>query len=476
MDAPTKPAPSGASVRIIILGAGRIGGSLAIALAEEKDHAITLVDANKKRLTRFEKRGDLSTLCGNGAHPDILENADIENADMLVALTENDEVNIAACHIAKRLYRTPKCIARVRATEHLTLKRDVITDALRINLLISPEQRAAHDIELLLHRPGVLQVLDFADGCAQMAAVRVEPGAPAAGRRLRELYASLPDTPLRIAAVYRHRDRGGLEAQPPDDDLRLQARDEVFAFAARGRLDAVIKQLRTQVRPVRHVLIAGGSHIGYSLAKALEPRCQVKLVEQDEARARYLSENLQDRTLVLCGNAADESLLHDENLEDMDAFCALTDHDETNIVTAMQAKRLGVATTIAMINRASYAGLVENAADRMIDIVVSPQQAALSELLVHIRRGAVLTGHSLRSGSAEALEFMANPSSLAVGQSVGALELPASTAVGALVRGDALLRHNPSTVIEHGDRVILFCSRKRDVHAVEQLFQVGYSF
>ncbi len=475
-DASPQNAAPGASDRIIILGAGRIGGALAVTLAEEKYRSITLVDARPERLKPFEKRGDLNTLCGNGAHSDILEKADIENADMLVALTESDEVNIAACHIAKRIHRTPKCIARVRATEHMSFDVETTTERLRLNHLISPEQRAASSLRNLLLRPGVLQVLDFANGCVRMAAVRIEPGAPASGRDLRELYDSLPQTQLHVGAVYRRDEQGTLQALPLEDNLRLKARDEVFAFAGMEDVDAVVRQLRTQIKPVRHLFIAGGSFVGHSLAKLMRDKCSVKIIDSDPKRAEYLSQNLGSDTVVLCGDIADENLLKDENLPEMDAFCALTNSDELNIVAAMQAKRQGVFTTVAMINRRTHVDLIEDVGEHMIDIVVSPQQAALNELLVHIRRGPVRAAYSLRSGSAEALEFEADESSQAAGKTIAKLNLPGSVAIGAVVRNERPITYDAQTTLQGGDRVILFCTRKRDVRDVERLFQVDYSF
>ena len=453
-------------MKIIILGAGRIGGSLAIGLAQENNE-ITLVDLSEQRLHSISNRVDLRTLRGHGAHPNILAQAGAENADMLVALTASDEVNMVACQVAYSMFKTPLRIARVRAAEYIRQQAALFqAEALPVDVLISPEQVAARSVERLIRQPGVLQVIEFAEGLAQLAAVRVGAGAPAAGRRLAELHQSLPKAQLHVAAVY----RAG-QAVRPDPDLRLKVRDEVFVLAASAQLGRVIEQLRADLHAHRHVLLAGGGNVGGSVAAALEGEFRIKLIERDARRARYLSEQLGN-TLVLHGDATDENLMLDENLRDMDVFCALTDSDEANILSAMQAKRMGAYTVIALINRPSYIALVE----RAIDIVVSPQQATMSELLTHIRRGDVLSVHSLRGGTAEALEAKAHSTANAVGRPLGALDLPDSVDIGALVRGQELIIPDDATVIEPDDRVILFVGDKRCIRDVERLFQVSATF
>ena len=452
-------------MKIIILGAGRIGSSLAIGLAQENNE-ITLVDLNEQLLQSISNRVDLRTLRGHGAHPAILAQAGAEDADMLVALTASDEVNMIACQVAYSLFKTPLRIARVRAAEYVNHPGLFETDTLPIDVLISPEQVASRNIERLIRQPGVLQVIEFADGIAQLAAVRVAAGAPAAGRRLAELHQSLPKVQLHVAAVYRDG-----QAVRPHPDLRLKVHDEVFVLAAGAQLGQVIGRLRADLHPSRHVLLAGGGNIGGSVAAALEGRYRVKLIERDARRARYLSEQLA-HTLVLHGDATDENLMLDENLRDMDVFCALTNSDEANILSAMQAKRMGANTVIALINRPSYVDLVE----RAIDIAVSPQQATMSELLTHIRRGDVLSVHSLRRGTAEALEAKAHSTANAVGRPLGSLKLPDSVDIGALVRGDRLIIPDDATVIKPEDRVILFVGDKRCIRDVERLFQVSATF
>ena len=449
-------------MKIIILGAGRIGSSLAIGLAQENNE-ITLVDLEERNLHDISGRVDLRTLCGNGAHPNILEQAGAKDADMLVALTRSDEVNMIACQVAYSLFNTPRRIARVRASEYLSQGSLFMTQALPIDVLISPEQIASRNVERLVRRPGALQVLEFADGLVQLATVRVSPGAPAAGRNLLDLHHSLPNTQLHVTAVYRDQ-----QILKPDPELRLKAHDEILVLTRTDQLNAVIEKLRGQLNLSRHVFIAGGGNVGHGVAARLEKDCHVKVVECDEFRARYLSEQLK-RATVLQGDATDDKLLLDENIRDMDVFCALTNNEEANILSAMQARRMGVSTTIALINRPSYIDLIE----RSIDIAVSPQQATLSELLTHIRRGDVLAVHSLRRGRAEALEAKAHRTAAVIGKPIRRLDLPTSVDIGALVRDGELILPDDLTTIQPDDHVILFISDKRYLRDVEQLFQVS---
>lgn len=452
-------------MKIIILGAGRIGSSLAIGLAQESNE-ITLVDLEERNLSHISSRVDLRTLCGNGAHPNILQQAGAENADMLVALTRSDEVNMIACQVAYSLFNTPQRIARVRASEYLTHGDLFMTETLPIDVLISPEQIAARNVERLIRCPGTLQVLEFADNLVQLAMVRISPGAPAAGRNLLDLHHSLPEVQLHVAAVYREQ-----QALKPDPELRLKAHDEILVLTRTDQLNTVIEKLRGQLGRNRHVLIAGGGNVGHGVAAQLESDCRVKIIENSEHRARYLSEQLA-RATVLQGDATDDKLLLDENIQDMDVFCALTNNEEANILSAMQAKRMGVATTIALINRPSYVDLIE----RSIDIAVSPQQATLSELLTHIRRGDVLAVHSLRRGRAEALEAKAHQTAAVIGQPIGKLNLPASVDIAALVRDGEMILPNALATIQPDDHVILFISDKRYLRDVERLFQVSATF
>ncbi len=456
-------------MKILILGAGQVGTSLAQNLASEPND-ITVVDLDGDKLEDLQDRLDLRTVAGHAAHPEVLERAGAEDADMVIAVTNSDETNMVACQVAYTLFHTPTKIARIRAVEYLRHPKLFSQEALPIDVLISPEELVTSYIRRLIEHPGALQVLDFANGKVQLVGVRAYYGGALVGHELRELREHMPGIQTRVAAIFR---RG----RPiiPEGDTVIEADDEVFFIAARKNIRAVMSELRRLEKPVKRVMLAGGGNIGRRLAAALEMRYQVKLIERDPERARHLSEHLS-KAIVLVGDAADEELLIEENIEHMDVFCAVTNDEEANILSAMLAKELGARRVMSLINRPAYVDLVEKGT---IDIAISPQQITIGSLLAHVRRGDVVVVHSLRRGAAEAIEAVAHgdpQTSRVVGRRIDQIKLPPGTTIGAIVRGDDVIIAHHDTVIEPGDHVILFLVDKRRIHDVEKLFQVGVTF
>ncbi len=456
-------------MKIIILGAGQVGSSVAANLASEAND-ITVVDDNTAVLNDLQDRLDIRTVTGHASHPDTLAQAGADDADMVLAVTSSDETNMIACQVAYTLFHTPTKIARVRSLEYLNHSRLFTQEALPVDVLISPEQLVTDYIERLIENPGALQVLDFAGGRVQLVAVRAYHGGPLVGHELRTLKEHLPGADARVAAIF----RSGKHIVPAGDTI-IEVDDEVFFVAARKHIRRVMSELRKLDKPVKRVMLAGGGNIGMRLASAIEQRYQIKIIEHNEERSRSLSEDL-DRSIVLLGDAADEELLLEENIENTDVFCALTNDEEANILSAMLAKRLGARKVMSLINRASYVDLVQS---QTIDIAISPQQATIGSLLTHVRRGDVVVVHSLRRGAAEAMEAVAHgdrDSSKVVGRAIDEIKLPRGTTIGAIVRGEEVIIAHHDSVIESDDHVILFLSDKRCIQDVERLFQVGVTF
>ena len=456
-------------MKIIILGAGQVGASVAGNLASEAND-ITVIDENGMILQELQDRLDLRTIRGHASHPDILRQAGADDADMIIAVTGNDETNMIACQVAYTLFHTPTKIARVRSPEYLKHRSLFVQEALPVDVLISPEQLVTDYIERLIKNPGALQVLDFAGGRVQLVAVHAYYGGPLVGHELRELRNHMPGIDARVAAIFR-------QGKPiaPEGDTIIQADDEVFFLAARKNIRAVMGELRKLDKPVKRVLLAGGGNIGMRLAASIESRYQVKIIEHNSARATLLSEEL-DRTIVLLGDAADEELLLEEGIDSTDVYCALTNDDEANILSAMLAKRLGARKVMSLINRASYVNLMQS---DIIDVAISPEQATIGSLLTHVRRGDVVMVHALRRGAAEAIEAVAHgdrSSSKVVGRMIEEIKLPTGTSIGAIVRGEDVIIAHHDIVIESDDHVILFLSDKRCIKEVERLFQVGVTF
>ena len=457
-------------MNILILGAGQVGSSAAYHLSREEANEVTVVDLRSDVLRELQDRLDIRTVVGHAAHPDVLERAGANDADIVVALTDADETNMIACQVAYTLFHTPTKIARIRAAEYMNAKNLFTQDAIPVDVRISPEQLVCEFIEQLILYPGASQVLDFADGRVRLVSVKADRDGLLVGQRIATLKEHVPNTEGRIAAIYR---KG--KALLPEGNTVIQEGDEVFFIADRKDIRVFMSEMRRLEDPVRRVVIAGGGNIGVRLALALEQTNQVKIIEKDPRRARQVSEQL-NKAIVLVGDAADEELLLEENIDNVDVFCALTNSEEANILSSMLAKRLGSHKVMALINRASYVDLVEAGS---IDIAISPQQVTIGSLLAHVRRGDVVKVHSLRRGAAEAIEAIAHGKegeSKVVGRKIEDINLPKGAVIVMLVRdGQVIIAHH-DTVIETDDHVILFLTDRRKIENLEQLFQVGVSF
>ena len=474
-------------MKIVILGAGQVGTTLAESLVSEQND-ITVVDHATTCLKDLQDKFDLRTVIGSAAHPSTLIEAGLEDADMLIAVTQSDETNLVACKVAARLFNTPTKIARVRSRSILAKPELLAEDGFAVDYAISPEDIVTEYITRLIEFPEALQVLDFADGRVTMVAMRAVEGGPLVGHPLKDLRQHVPSVDARVTAIFR-----GDQAIIPDGDTVVRAGDEVFLLADTEHIRQVMRELRKMDKPVKRLMIAGGGNIGLRLARALEAHYQVKIIEFNKARAEFIAGQVSS-TLVLHGDATDEELLENEHIGDMDLFLSLTNDDENNIMSALLAKRLGARRVVALINRRSYAELVQGG---QIDIAISPAQATIGKLLQHIRRGDVVAVHSLRRGAAEALELVAHGDERTckvIGKKVEEIQLPRGATVGALVRrlarpqtertsdrvanerdADVIMAHH-DTVIRSDDHVIMFVANKRMIPKVEKLFQVSFGF
>ncbi|HRB10988.1 MAG TPA: Trk system potassium transporter TrkA [Ottowia sp.] len=461
-------------MKVLILGAGRVGESVAETLASEAND-ITVIDPSPERLRVLEDRLELRGVAGNGIQPSVLRHAGADDCDLFIACADLDATNLVACKVAHDVFGIPTTIARLRLPDFRQDDRLLGPEGFAVSRVICPEASVTRTIHELIEHPEALQVLQFSQGRAHLVAVRVAAGSALDGRSIAEFIARVPDVPMRLVAVYR-RD----EETPCEAGTRVLAGDEVFVLVAREHVNAALAAIGPRERPVQRVMIAGGGKVGLGVARSLIGLCEVKLIEKDRGRCQYLAGELPSETLVLQGDAADEELLLAEHVGDMDLFISLTSDDEDNIMSALLAKRMGARRVMALINRRAYAELLQGSA---IDIIISPADAVIGELLAHVRRGAVAAVHSLRRGVAETLEGVAHGdarTSRLVGRRIEQLELPAGARVGAIVRGEGeagqvLVPHH-DTVIEADDHVIIFVPHKRLLPQVEKLFQVRATF
>mgnify|MGYP003556256116 FL=1 len=483
-------------MKIIILGAGRVGQSVADSLVSERND-ITVIDTDAERLRDLESRFDLRGVVGNGIEPAVLAEAGAQDTDLLIACAAQDETNLVCCKIAQLMFNIPKRIARVRSTGFQRDERLVGPEGFAVDRIICPEESLTRYIGKLIDYPEAMQVREFAGGRACLVSVRARAGAPMVGHTVAEMRNSTPDVAVRLVAIYRR------FPEEPDrfvacaGETRIEPGDEVFVLAAREHIAHVLATLHrrdaTPVRPVRRIMIAGGGRVGLHLALELgkEPgRFLVKIIEDDSARCIELASRLPSDVLVLQGDTTDENLLGDESIDEIDLFLALTDDDEDNIMSCLLAKRLGARRVLALINRRSYADLMHGT---QIDIALSPAQAMLGELLAYVRQGDVQAVHSLRRGVAEALEIVVRgdrKTSRVVGRKVSDLALPRDVHIGLIVRGlpdspdvsadelrePQVIIPRSATALESGDHVVFFLPHKRLVRDVEKLFRVSPTF
>lgn len=456
-------------MKIIVLGVGQVGLTVARNLVLE-DNEVTVVDTNAAILEELEATSDLATVLGPASYPEVLRSAGAEDADMIIAATDSDETNIVAIQIAYTMYRTPYKIARIRSAEYMREKHLFDNDNIPIDVIISPEQLVTEYVQRIIEHPGAVQVVDFAHGKVRLVGIEVQDGAPMAGRVIGELTHLLEDVETRVVAIYR-----GDEVIIPKGDTVVRKEDIVFFMGKRKDTSRVMAQFHHADVPCKRVMIAGGGNIGLLLAKTLERLYRVKVIEAREERAEFLASTLNS-AMVLYGDAANQEMLINEHIQDMDVFCALTNDDEANILSAMLAKRLGAKKIMSLINRPAYVELVER---DIIDVAISPQQITIGALLTLIRRGDVVAVHSLRRGEAEALEGVAHgdrDTSVLVGRTIAELPLPKSASIGVVVRGDEVLVAHHDLVIEPEDHLIVLITNKQQIADVERLFQVGVTF
>ncbi|MEY4979529.1 MAG: Trk system potassium transporter TrkA [Pseudomonadota bacterium] len=461
-------------MNIIILGAGRVGESVAESLVSEQND-ITVIDQDPQRLRLLEDRLDLRGVVGNGIQPSVLREAGAQDADMLIACAAADESNLVVCKVAHDVFNVPSTIARLRSPEFVEGDELLGKNGFAVDHVICPEESVTRYIHQLISYPEALQVLEFADGRASLIAVRAAHGGALVGHTIGEFRDRFPHAEMRVVALYR------LDTEmEATKDTRILAGDEVFVLADTAKIRYVLGAIHNIDKPVQRVMIAGGGKVGLRLARSLVGQCEVKLIEQDKKRCEYLASQLPSSMLILHGDGADEDLLLEENVGQMDLFLALTSDDEDNIMSSMLAKRLGAGRVMALINRRAYADMMQGST---IDIAISPAQTVIGELLTHLRRGDVAAVHSLRRGAAEALEGIARgdaKTSRLVGRKVEDIKLPKGTRIGAIVRGEGrtsqVLMPHHDTVIETDDHIIIFIPNKRLVREVEKLFLVSATF
>jgi trk system potassium uptake protein TrkA len=453
--------------KIAVLGGGQVGSSLAKILTDDGND-ITLIDTNLSVIEDLQEDNDIKTIHGNASSPSVLEQAEVNDCDILIATTASDEVNLVSCHLAKKMFNVPTVIARLRNSEFQVSTSGFDLDLFSIDSIISPSQLVTDFIKNIIEHPGAFQAYDFADGKLQVIGATVLKDGPLAGRKLSEFKKHLPNVDVKVIALYRDR-----KILPVNGTTVIETGDDLFFLATEENMRFMSELSKNQSR-IENIMIAGGGIVGMTLADKLSQKFSTKIIEKDLIRSKYLSESLED-TVVLNDDISDESLLDNEGIEEVDYFCSVTNDDQMNILSAKLAKDLGAKKSIAIINKLSYRKLVS----KEIDVVVSPEDVTIGSILASVRTSDVVKVHSLGFGEAELLEIIIhgdNKTSKVVGKKVSELELPSGCRIGAIYREGKVILLNEDVSIQSNDRLIIYLLHKKDFSKLAKLLQVSIGF
>ncbi|MBB5519964.1 Trk system potassium transporter TrkA [Amphiplicatus metriothermophilus] len=456
-------------MRVIVCGAGRVGYGIARRLARE-NNSVTVIDQSKELVRTVVERLDVRGVVGNGSYPDVLSEAGAREADMLIAVTYSDEVNMIACQIAHALFNVPTKIARIRAGGYLDPRySDLFSrNQIPIDVIISPEREVSEAIMQRMSTPGAFETKSFVDGKVWAVGVKLRDDCPIVNTPLRQVAELFPDLKITIVAIKRddHMWRAHAEDQ-------LAGGDEIYFVADRDDVGRALEIMGEAERQARRVILVGGGNIGLYVARGLEKMgaMKIRLIERDRKRAEQIAEELE-RAVVLQGDGLDRALLREAGVADAETVVAVTDNDQVNILASVVAKREGARRAMALINDQDYGPVAEAVGvDRHID----PRATTISTILQHIRRGRIKGVYSLSDGQAELIDAVALETSPLVNKPLREAHLPEGVMIGAVCRDDKVVMPAGDTVINPGDRVVLMALREH-VKDVEQMFRVSLEY
>lgn len=457
-------------MKVIVCGAGQVGYSIARYLATEQND-VTVIDQSAELIHKISDSIEARAIVGHASHPSVLEQAGAADADVIIAVTYTDEVNMVACTVAHALFNVPTKIARIRQQNYLQpIWADLFgRDHMPIDVIISPEIEVARAVARRLQVPGAFDVVPLGDGTVRVVGVRCKADCPVVNTTLRQLTGLFPDLHIVVVAILR-------EERPivPDSDDQMLPGDEVYFVCEASHVTRALAAFGHEEPEARRIVIAGGGNIGLFLAQEIEanqPGVSLKLIELSPERANAVQQSL-GRTVVLTGSALDPEILEEANVRQAETFVALTNEDEVNIIASLLAKRVGAGRTVTLVNSNSYGPLVGQLG---IDAVVNPRAITVSSVLQHIRRGRIRAAYSLRDGFGEVIEAEAMETSGLVGKPLKDARFPPGTIVGAIVRGKEVIMPRSHTVIQAKDRVVIFATAET-VKKIEKLFSVQLEF
>ncbi|PJD92711.1 MAG: Trk system potassium transporter TrkA [Legionella sp.] len=456
-------------MRIIILGAGTVGESLARNLVKE-DNDVVLIDISQACLDDIKLRLDVQTVHGNASNPSILIEAGIEQADLVIAVTTTDEANMIGCLIANKLFQVPRAIARIRSEDYHQYPALFKKNTIPIQSLIYPTGLVINHIIRMIEYPDFSQILTFFNDAVCIVSIETEENDWMNGKTVAHIQDKLQDIDIALTAIFNKK-----QAVPLVDTYILRTKDKVLFITFVEQLPVLLETLQRKPHSNRRIMIAGGGPLGCGLAKQLEEKYQVKLIEKTPERLEESALEL-NKTIVLHGDIADRELLLNENIQDMDIFCALTQDEEANIMGSLQAKYLGAKYAMSLVNRESYIDLID---DSLIDYAVSPQFITIGSILSKIRRGNMVKVHRLQDEEAEAIELIVEgteKTSAVIGRPISEIELPPHCIMAGVIRGKHLHFITSRLILAAQDHVILLLLNKKYIHQLESLFQVNLTF
>ena len=457
-------------MRIIICGAGQVGYGIAERLAAEKND-ISIIDTSPELIQAVRDSLDVRGFVGHGAHPDVLEKAGAQQADMIIAVTLYDEVNIVACEVAHALFNVPMKVARIRSQSYLQPHyQDLFSrDHLPIDVIISPELEVGEMVLRRIALPGATDVVRFAENKIAMVAIECLEDCPVINTPLAQLSELFPDLPATVVGVTRN----GKLFIPRSAD-QLVAGDLAYVVTTKDQVRRTLGLFGHEEQEATRIVIAGGGNIGLFVAKTIEKRqnrTKVKMIEHGRERSVAIADELR-RTVVLNGSALDQKLLLEADIQEADLMIALTNNDQVNILSSVMAKRLGCKSNLALINNSSYLDITKSVG---IDATVNPGTVTVSRILQHVRRGRIRAVHSIQRGAAEIIEAEALETSPLVGPFLRELDLPDGMRIGAVYRDGEVIKPSGSLRIKPKDRVVIFALADA-VKQVEQMFRVSLEF
>lgn len=447
-------------MKIVVIGVGEVGFNLARILSQE-NHDIVIIEANTEKCTQATEHLDVSVIEGNGASAQLLIEAGVKNADIVVAASDIDEVNIIACMLTKKL-SDARTVARVRNPEYSFTDPVISAKQLGIDLIIHPEQEVAREISQLVRQAAATESVSIADDKLQLLGVRITSrNAPAVGKTLKELGIGYPNIPFRIAAINRKN-----VTIIPKGDVWIQYNDQLYIISDTNSIPAVMKLLGKDDEKLEDVMILGGGKIGRFVAQDLEMEIGVKLIETNREKSLRLADQLK-KTLVISGDGTDLDLLEREDIMEMDCFIVVTHDDENNIISGLLAKHLGVKRVIALVNKLEYLPIIPTIG---IDATVSKVLSTVDGIMRFIRRGNVLSVSSFKGVGAEVIEFFVSESSKIANKELRNTKFPAGAIVGGLIRNDKVIIPTGKTVISIDDKAIVFALPEA-IGSVEKFFE-----